>query len=96
MGRDETDLDRLRTGCDGRRKNIADVYQLGGRPATPGSAVAPGLTHSSSPYIILYYYHYIIQKSRTQNTVQTDYIILYLHLFFSTCTWVSKQTFTGY
>jgi len=96
MGRDETDLDRLRTGCDGRRKNIAGVYQLGGGPATPGSEVAPGLTHSSSPYIIiLYYYHYIIQNSRTQNTVHTDYIILYLH-FFSTCTWVSKQTFTDY
>jgi len=32
MRRDETDLDRLRTGCDGRRKIIAGVRRLGGPP----------------------------------------------------------------
>jgi len=84
--RDETDLDRVWTGCDGRRKNIADVYQLGGRPATPGSAVAPGLTHSSSPYIIvllLYYTEFSHTKYYPSGSYNIYiYIYIYAYIFF--------------
>jgi len=92
MRRDETDLDRVRTGCDDRRKNIAGVRRLGGRPATPGSAVAPGLTHSSSPYtyyciIIIILYRFLAHK------ILSIPIILYTYIFFHLCLGVQTNVY---